>query len=325
MGTEHRELYVTPAETREVIPRLPEIYDEPFSDSSQIPTYLLSELTRTHVTVALSGDGGDEIFGGYHRYFSMNKLLSKTERIPPIVLQLMANMSGHLKPDIWQRLVATLPKGRHSVGLGYKISEVLRQFSSSAPIIYPMLHCHWPSPEYLTCESNEPKGILWDPRINDLFSDSFSRFQYLDTLTYLPDDVLTKVDRASMAKSLETRVPLLDHRVVELSWRIPTSMKIRGQTGKWILREILSDYVPTELFSRPKMGFGVPIGKWLRDPLREWAEDLINPASLRKYDLLKPDLIWKLWNQHKQGDYDWGYWLWDVLMLQAWLDHNQSS
>lgn len=287
LGTDHTELYLDSDHALEVVPRLVEYYDEPFGDSSQIPTYLVSEMTRKHVTVALSGDGGDELFAGYSRYFS----------------------DGGVK-----RSLGSLRQRAHAA---------LASVFQSAPrededAIYRRMLGHWHDPEELVQEAHEVKGALWDPQIVRTFPDRLERMQYLDTITYLPDDILTKVDRASMAVSLETRVPLLDHRVVELAWQLPASTKTKDGRGKWALRQVLYKYVPPALVDRPKMGFGVPIGGWLRGRLRDWAEDLLDEVRLRQDGILRPDMVHRVWHDHLADRGNWQYPLWDVLMFQAW-------
>ncbi len=318
LGTAHTELYVTPKEARDVIPLLPDYYDEPFADSSQIPTYLLSKLTRQHVTVALSGDGGDELFAGYTRYLTAAKIGKYLECIPVPVRSLGAKGLRALRPTAWQVLFHAVPRSlrpAHPSDRIYKFADILTEDAGG---FYRRLISHWWEPERLVPGSSEPLGPVWDRSLQGRFASSVDWMQYLDVLTYLPDDILTKVDRASMAVSLETRVPLLDHRVVEFAFGLPAHMKIRGGISKWLLRQVLYRHVPRVLVDRPKMGFGVPIGAWLRGPLRDWAEELLSSASLNRYGLLKTAPVRERWQEHLSGQRNWQYHLWDILMLQAW-------
>jgi asparagine synthase (glutamine-hydrolysing) len=330
LGTEHTELYVTPDEARAVIPRLPELYDEPFADSSQIPTYLVAELARRHVSVSLSGDGGDELFAGYNRYFVGRRAWERMERVPRLLRAAGASALQSLPPATWDRLVSSvrsvLPKAAKVSLPGDKLHKLARMLNlPDAEAFYLGLVSQISEPETVAIESPEAPSMLtlregW-PRLPDLTE----RMQYLDFVSYLPDDILVKVDRAAMGVSLETRVPLLDHRVVEFAWRLPLGLKVRGGLGKHVLREVLYRYVPRELIDRPKMGFGVPIDRWLRGPLRDWAEALIDPARLRREGLLRPEPIRARWEEHQSGRRNWSYWLWTVLMLEAWLDRANSG
>jgi asparagine synthase (glutamine-hydrolysing) len=319
LGTEHVELYVEPRHAREVIPNLPEWYDEPFSDSSQIPTYLVSVLARREVTVALSGDGGDELFGGYKRYFEADARKRRLARIPAPLRAAAAWGAGLLTADQWDRALAPLPRGLRKSLNGARITRAGRFLSDDDPTaLYRRFMSHFDRPEDIVLGAHEPRGLAWDATVCDDFPEFFERMQYIDTATYLPDDILTKVDRASMAVSLEARVPLLDHRVVEFAWRLPMSLKTRGGEGKHILRKVLERYVPRALFDRPKMGFGVPVSEWLRGPLRDWAEDLIAERALEEGGVIDPAPVRKIWAEHLSGDHDRGYYLWDILMFRAW-------
>ncbi|MDR7994259.1 asparagine synthase (glutamine-hydrolyzing) [Thermosynechococcus sp. TG252] len=325
LGTEHTELYVTPKDAMAVIPRLPALYDEPFADSSQIPTFLVSELTRQQVTVSLSGDGGDELFGGYTRYFWTRRLWRRLAMVPRPLRQLAASGVRALSPAAWNRLyefAAPLLPHRLRFRLpGDKLHKAARLFSVRRPEeIYLRLVSHWESPtEIVLGVTAEPPTPLTDPDAWLEDCDFEQHMLYLDSITYLPDDILVKVDRAAMGVSLETRVPLLDHRVVEFAWQLPLAMKIRGGQSKWLLRQVLYRYVPKELIERPKMGFGVPIEHWLRGPLREWAEDLLSEARLKREGFLAPAPIRQRWQEHLCGQRNWVHYLWDVLMWQAWL------
>lgn len=325
LGTDHTELYITPEEARSVIPRLPEIYDEPFSDSSQIPTFLVSEMARRHVTVAISGDGGDELFGGYNRYFWASGVWSKIGWMPSGVRKAVAAGVLALHPDTvekgFEKLAPVLPVWARQRHPSDKLHTLARVMSAGAPQdIYRDLVSHWKRPTTLVKGSAEPPTNLSDPGRWAQVQTFTQWMMYLDTIAYLPNDILAKVDRASMAVSLETRAPLLDYRVMEFAWRLPMSMKIRGTHGKWILRRLLDQYVPREMIERPKMGFGVPIHSWLRGPLREWAESLLDERRLREEGFFDPGPIRRKWAAHLSGKRNWQFLLWDVLMFQAWLE-----
>jgi asparagine synthase (glutamine-hydrolysing) len=330
LGTGHTELYVTPDETMAVIPKLPALYDEPFSDSSQIPTYLISALARQQVTVSLSGDGGDELFGGYNRYSIGYSVWKKIRGMGKPGRRLAAWALTRLSPQTWARLIARadgfLPSRFRVASLAqevHKLVEVLK--ANTSQDFYMTLVSHWNPPREIVLGAEEPPTILSDPSRWATLPEFIQRIMFLDLVTYLPDDILAKVDRASMGVSLEARVPLLDHRVVEYAARIPLSMKIRDGQGKWLLRQILYQYVPKDLIERPKMGFGIPIDDWLRGPLRAWAEDLLNEDRLRREGFFRPEPIRKLWAEHLSGRRNWQYHLWDVLMFQAWLAESRKS
>ena len=325
LNTDHTELYVTPEDAMAVIPSLPTLYDEPFSDSSQIPTYLVSRMAKQYVTVSLSGDGGDELFGGYNRYFWGQRIWQKIGWMPTVMRSGLAGMIRSVSQQNWNRFFNVaghvLPaKYRFSMAGDklHKLAQVLTVESSGA--FYQQLVSHWKNPTDLVLNSHEPITALTDQSQQASFTDFTQRMMYSDLVSYLPDDILTKVDRASMGVSLEARVPLIDHRVVEFAWRLPQHMKIRHGEGKWILRKVLDRYVPREMMERPKMGFGVPIGTWLRGPLKEWAEALLNETRLQQEGFFSPKPIRKKWLEHQSGKRDWHYYLWDVLMFQAWLE-----
>jgi asparagine synthase (glutamine-hydrolysing) len=326
LGTDHTELYVTSDQALEVIPKLPTIYDEPFSDSSQIPTFLVSRLAREQVTVALSGDGGDELFGGYNRHVVGPAIWRKAARLPHRFRRVLgAAVQGLTRTDA-DRLARWLPRHRRIPNLANKLDKVASALRASDGLaFYRDLASHWKTPSRVVLGSNEPETWLTSPdRLPDL-PGLREQMMLLDMLTYLPDDILTKVDRASMAVSLEARVPLLDHRLVEFAWRVPTEFKVRNGQGKWLLRQVLYRYVPRELMERPKQGFGVPIGQWLRGPLREWAEDLLSERRLSQEGFFDPAPIRRMWDEHLSGRGTWHYHLWDVLMFQAWLDDTSHS
>lgn len=323
LGTDHTELYVTPEQAMAVIPRLPTLYDEPFADSSQIPTYLVAQLARQHVTVSLSGDGGDELFGGYNRYFWAQTLWRRLGWMPRTLRTAAAGALTAVSPAGWNRLFglagALVPRRLRYANPGDKVHKLAAVLATQGPeAIYHRLVSHWDAPQTLVLGASEPSTVLTDAARWPPVRDFRERMMALDTLSYLPDDILVKVDRAAMGVSLETRVPLLDHRVVEFAWRLPLSMKIRAVQGKWLLRQVLYRYVPQTMIERPKMSFGVPIDHWLRGPLRDWAEDLLDEQRLREAGYLDPAPVRRLWAEHLSGARNWQYHLWDVLMWEAW-------
>lgn len=325
LGTAHTELYVTAAQAMAVIPRLPALYDEPFADSSQIPTFLVSELARSQVAVALSGDGGDELFGGYNRYFWAMTIWRRIGWAPLPLRAAIAGVLTTLPPAVWDRvfrgLACFLPVGRRYGNPGDKLHKLAEILAVRAPEeIYLALVSHWKRPAEVVLGSREPATVLADPAQWAALPDFESRMMYLDQMTYLPDDILTKVDRAAMGVSLETRVPLLDHRVVEFAWSLPLPLKIRQGQGKWLLRQVLYQYAPQSLVERPKMGFGIPIDSWLRGPLKTWADALLGEARLLREGYFDPLPIREKWAEHLSGRRNWAYYLWNVLMFQAWLE-----
>jgi asparagine synthase (glutamine-hydrolysing) len=329
LGTEHHELYVTPKQTIDVVPFLPTLYDEPFADSSQIPTYLVSHLARAKVTVSLSGDGGDELFCGYNRYTWMYKIWGVMSSFPAPVRQLAGRAASAIPPSVvaktygWVRPL--LPQGlqfTNPAAKWAKTADLLGVKDSAA--LYNRVVSSWQAPAALVLGGTEPLSIfeLSEPQSHQLnLGEQMMRF---DALTYLPDDILVKVDRASMGVSLESRVPLLDRRVVEFAWHLPMAMKLKGGVSKWILREVLYRHVPRELIERPKMGFGVPIDSWLRGPLRPWAESLLDEQLLAQQGYLNATMVRKVWQEHLAGKCNWQHQLWAVLMFQAWLKEQQS-
>ncbi len=321
LGTEHTELYVTASDALNIIPSLTSMYDEPFADASQIPTFLVSKLTRKHVTVALSGDGGDELFTGYERYFTSYKYRNILKQ-PQALMNAEAIALEALTPELVRKLNNFIP-GFKNLSKGNRLSRlapILREGDLIA--LYRKTLSHNENPNNLLLRGTEEHGIPWQRAKNIAFNDEYAMMQYIDTLDYLPDDILTKLDRASMAVSLEARVPLIDHRVVEFAWSLPKNMRVRDGQGKWLLRQLLYKYVPRELVDRPKMGFGVPIDHWLRKPLRDWAEDLLSTESLRDTGIFNPVPVKKMWQEHLNNDYNWQYGLWDILCMQDWARKN---
>ena len=322
LGTDHTELFVTAAEAQAVIPQLPWMYDEPFADSSQIPTHLVCKAARQQVTVALSGDAGDELFGGYNRYFWGPRIWNKVSWLPFAARRILGQGIQAVPAETWDALgglrggvqgVSRMGEKAHK--LGARLSKVRNMDD-----LYASLVTEWPEPSQLvkglggkTFSLPPMPGCLTDPR---------ERMMYWDSMTYLPDDILCKVDRAAMATSLETRVPFLDHRVAELAWRLPMNMKIRGDVGKWALRQVLYRHVPQAMIERPKAGFGIPVGQWLRGPLRDWAENLLDAQRLEREGYFHPAPIREVWAQHLSGSHDWTPRLWSILMFQSWLESN---
>jgi asparagine synthase (glutamine-hydrolysing) len=324
LGTDHTELYVSSKEAMSAIPRLPYLYDEPFADSSQIPTFLLSQLTRQKVTVSLSGDGGDELFCGYDRYFSWQKWWRQFRRIPMPGRKLLASLIKAIPADV---LDSGGPAISHLFDRFGRIGNLSERFNRLGNALaaggpegfYLQGISHWVGPGSLVLGTAEPDITL--NRISSWadFSDPKMRMMLLDATHYLPDDILTKVDRASMGVGLEARVPMLDHRVVEFSWKLPMAMKIHDDQSKWILRQVLQKYVPRQLVDRPKMGFGLPLDTWLRGPLKEWAGDMLSETSLRQDGFLDSALVLRKWKEHASGQYNWQYLLWNILSFQSWL------
>ncbi|MEW6719237.1 MAG: asparagine synthase (glutamine-hydrolyzing) [Thermodesulfobacteriota bacterium] len=323
LGTEHTEHCVTPDEAMAVIPELPALYDEPFADSSQIPTFLVSRTARRRVTVALSGDGGDELFGGYNRHSWVRDIWRHAGWLPKPAKAAIARGLTALSPGGWDKVFSAMDPllpGRLRVRLpGDKVHKFAGTVTSSSPEeIYRRLVSHW-EPESVVLDSREPPTVLTDRSKWPDVGDITRRMMFLDLATYLPDDILAKVDRASMGVSLEARVPLLDHRVVEFAWRLPLEMRIRDGEGKWILRRLLRRYLPARLVEAPKMGFGIPIDAWLRGPLKEWVEELLDEGRLKREGFFRPEPVRSMWREHLSGRRNWSYHLWDVLMFQAWL------
>ncbi len=329
LHTEHTELYVTPREAMDVIPLLPEIYDEPFADSSQIPTYLVSRLARQQVTVALSGDGGDEVFGGYNRYAWTERLWRHVGWLPRPLRRLLASSITAISPQGWNTAFKALRPALPGAGRqrlpGFKLHKIAGVLDArDVEEVYLRFASHWTAPAAVVPESEEPSTLLSDPSQWARLANITQQMMVLDTLTYLPDDILTKVDRASMAVSLEARVPLLDPALLEFAWSLPLDMKLRGSQTKRILRRVLARYVPRELFERPKWGFGIPLDGWLRGPLRDWAECLLDAHRLQQEGFFDPRRIREKWAEHLSGRHG-EFHLWDILMFQAWLERERRN
>ena len=319
LGTDHTELYVTSKQTRDIIPKLPFIYDEPFADSSQIPTFLVSQLARQHVTVSLSGDGGDELFGGYNRHYWVEKIWNRMNRFPNGIRKMGASSISAISPDTWNFVCNRVLNMKYPQ-IGDKLHKVSQLLLTNSPEdMYDRLASQWENPESVVLGATE-----WSSNHREIGSLNISniaqKMMYLDMITYLPNDILVKVDRASMHTSLESRAPFLNHHVVEFACRLPLSMKIRDGQTKWLLRQVLHQYVPKEFMDRPKMGFSVPIDSWLRGPLREWAESLLNEERLQREGFFNPVFIRKKWEEHLSGKRNWQSQLWIILMFQAWID-----
>ena len=326
LGTEHHELYVTSEEAMAVIPSLPQIYDEPFADASQIPTVLVSRLAGQYVAVSLSGDAGDELFGGYTRHDLGDMLSRRLDDVPLFLRKLWAAGLRTLPPERWDVLFRAcrpaIPARWRQRMPGYKLHKLASVLEiQDSHTLYQRLSSHWLDITKILPGVSEPPA----PFDHQSFRRPAEEMMYLDTLTYLPDDILVKLDRATMAFSLEGRVPFLDHRIAEFAWRLPLNMRIRQRQGKWILRQIVYRYVPRELVDRPKSGFGIPLATWLRGPLRDWAESLLDENRLRQDGYLGYAPVHKIWREHLSGRANWEYHLWDVLMFQAWLDESRKT
>jgi asparagine synthase (glutamine-hydrolysing) len=319
LGTDHTELYVAPQAALNLIPSLPEWFDEPFADASQIPTLLVAELARRHVTVALSGDGGDELFHGYPWYRFGAWLSSVAGPLPLAARRGLAALLTAPTPAIWDSVAHLMPRSRRPERLGDRVHKFAGWIRlPTRDLLFREIRSLWSQPEALVPGANEPLDPIWTGAAADAVPDFLDRMPVIDLLTYLPDDILTKVDRATMAVSLEGRCPILDHRVVEFALNLPRQYKTDGANTKIILKDILSRRVPRVLFERTKQGFESPIAEWLRGPLRDWAEDLLDPAAMVADDLLNPAPIRQKWAEHLSGRRNWQYALWNVLMFQEW-------
>lgn len=323
LGTEHTELYVTPTQAMAVIPRLAGLYCEPFADSSQIPTVLVSQMAKQHVTVSLSGDAGDELFCGYNRYQITEKLWHKLARVPAPWRAFMAKGITALSPTAWNSLASMIPGARRYAALGDKLHKGAGVLASaSVDELYLGMVSHLRHPADWVIGGQEPPSHLTGLRPDLGGLTAVEQMMVLDAISYLPDDILVKVDRASMGVSLESRVPFLDHRIVEFALSLPLGYKLRDGQTKWPLRQVLYRHVPRALLDRPKMGFGVPLDDWLRGPLRDWAQELLDEARLARDGYFHPAPIRQIWAEHLSGQRNWAAQLWNVLMFQAWLEAN---
>lgn len=324
LGTDHTEEYMSPAQVWEAMPQIAEFYDEPFADSSQLPTYLLSLITRKQVTTALSGDGGDELFCGYGRYFHFLDNFKKASR-PAWQNRLICWLDKTFTEEQLEKMVGILPARTRPAFFGRRIKDYARRLSAGEVQTYRNNYMrHWSEPLALVPGSKMPELLYLDRDLAKIINDPAMCMQFQDVVNYMPDDILVKVDRASMAVSLEARVPLLDHRVFAFTWQLPPEMRLRNGVGKWILRQVLYRYVPQNLIDRPKMGFGVPIDHWLRGPMRNWCESLLDPARLRSEGYFNHEMVSAIWKRHLDGE-NYQYWIWDVLMFQAWLESHKNA
>ena len=329
LGTEHTELRLTDADATAVIPELPEIWDEPFADTSQIAVLLVSRLARSQVTVSLSGDAGDELFAGYNRHAWLDRIWKGAARVPDPVRRLAGSTLTHLPPalvDGAARVTGLLPSRYRVRNPSTKVAKLGKVLAAPGPEeAYLALVSHWDRPDAVALGSTAGATVASEPARWPALPSITEQMLWLDLVGYLPDDILVKVDRAAMAVSLETRVPFLDREVFDLAWRLPLDAKLRGGTTKWILREVLHRHVPPAIVDRPKMGFGLPIGTWLRGPLRGWAEDLLGESRLRREGVFDPAPVRAAWSEHLSGRRDLGYELWDVLAFESWLERWMPS
>jgi asparagine synthase (glutamine-hydrolysing) len=321
LGTEHTELAVGEAEALAVVPRLAGLYDEPFADASQIPTVLLAELTRRSVTVALSGDGGDELFAGYNRHRVARRLWPRVAGVPRPLRHAAAGLIRLLSPERWDGALRAVSPGHHPPQAGEKLHKLARVLDQADPDgVYAALVAQWPDPRAVSPRSQPTRLSIDGHAFARALADPVERMQFLDLLCYLPDDILVKVDRASMAVGLEARVPLLDHRVLERSWRLSPDVHFRDGRGKWPLRRILAPLMPEGFFERPKSGFTPPLHAWLRGPLRDWAQALLDPGALRDDGWFDPAAVTACWRDHLSGRANHQYRLWPILMMRSWSE-----
>ena len=326
LGTDHTELYVEPRQALEVIPSLADIYDEPFADSSQIPTFLVSRLAREEVVVSLSGDGGDELFGGYSHYYQTLAKWRALQKYPYLLRKLAAGSFSLLPAPLVNGLlpffISRFSKRSSSDPAG-RLAEITAGWAKNNLQALYLHHLSYWKNGVPVVEAEIPAYVLNDEGLQVDSASDLQDLQFWDMLMYLPDDILTKVDRAAMAVSLETRIPLLDHEIVEFAMRVPSHVNAMHPHGKWPLRRILGKYVPEELFERPKQGFAIPVGQWLRGPLCDWADSLLQENKLEQQGFLNPEVVARTWEAHKLGTRDYSFRLWGILMFQAWLEKSR--
>ena len=327
LGTDHTEAKLSALDALNLIPSIPSMYDEPFADSSQLPTHLVMRLARQHVTVAISGDAGDEFFGGYNRYLVGPELWRRIAWLPHSLRKTLGVMLTAVSPQKIDYLAQNLGKNARFSQIGDKVHKLGRSLQNVRNLddLYISLVTEWTDAESLAVSALIPPYLLDGKMDWPELQQPVERMMALDAMTYMTDDILVKVDRAAMSVSLETRAPFLDRDLMEFAWRLPVSMKIRNGQGKWILRQILDQHIPRELIERPKMGFGIPLDQWLRGPLKDWADDLLSEDRLRREGYLEPMRIQKVWQAHLRSEGSFGYKLWSVLMFQAWLQEWQGS
>jgi asparagine synthase (glutamine-hydrolysing) len=326
LGTDHTEWYLTPQDARSIIPELPKIWSEPFADSSQIPMLLVSRLAKQHVTVALSGDAGDELFAGYNRHQQLPALWRKLGNKPYWLRSALSALLSAPGADTWDKMYQIikpiLPRHLQHKMPGYKLDKLATILAAkNEKDLYKRTVSHQLNPASLVLNSHEAQSKLDSTQLNTM--DFLHWIMALDSMTYLSDDILTKVDRASMAVSLESRVPFLDHRVIEFAWSLPSHFKQNAGSGKQVLRRVLDRYVPRAMIDRPKQGFGLPVGDWLRNELKSWADDLLSPEKIRQQGVFDAHWVQKMWQEHCHNKRNWQFQLWDVLMFQAWLEEQR--
>ncbi|MDP3791610.1 MAG: asparagine synthase (glutamine-hydrolyzing) [Candidatus Omnitrophota bacterium] len=327
LGTDHTEQYVSPAEAMQVIPKLGSMYDEPFADSSQIPTFLISQMARKYVKVSLSGDAGDELFCGYNRY-ALADMWKNVSRVPFAIRKSAGRLIKAIAPSTWDRVFRyigkffTLPSN-----MGEKLEKLSTRLENVDGVgsLYYSLVSEIADPDRVVIDAREPGTWLTETGLKETFADYKVQMMYMDSMTYLPDDILVKVDRAAMFNSLETRIPFLDHRIIDLVWSLPLSMKMRDGQTKWMLRCLLYKYIPKSLIERPKMGFGVPVGDWMRGRLKDWAQNLLDESRLQREGLFDAQFIRTRWKEHLSGKRNWQYFLWTILMFQEWSERAEAT
>ena len=327
LGTEHHEIVLAPRDALDVVPLLGSMYDEPFADSSQIPTFLVSRFARTQVTVGLTGDGGDEVFGGYNRYEWIPRLARGMAGVPRPLRRIAGSLAGAVPARMAAAIAERVPGGPRAGTASDRIPKMIAALGAEDEAgLYASVVSHWSAPESLVAGAREPGSRARSyPGDAPDFADFREWMMYTDSLTYLPDDILAKVDRASMAASLETRVPYLDPRIIALAWSLPIAWRAERGESKKVLRRMLHRYVPAALVERPKAGFAIPLARWLRHELRDWAEALLEPERIAREGIFDPAPIRKAWDEHLSGRRDWQHHLWDILMFQAWHEGQRNA